>query len=432
MRDRTPTKVLPNGAIRFGEYDENGNLLGYKYIRREDEPTESGTPNNKATMMPDALATTLGLNPATATVADGIGAAFDEVPIGNIRTSIRDDFTAKVSAGKYLPCDGRVLDSVSYPAFSQVVSPIRGKLWAQNATYGSVASASGVVTDTGRIVVVSGNDSTAYKYSDDNGATWVSRTLPSGTYWIAKLKNNRLFTMRHFSDDNGITWTSHEYIPKILAIIPTAIFAAFSTSTKIWKSIDNGATWALIDVGVSQDWQVGCYTNSGRIIICPNNYFSVARYSDDGGTTWSTLTTNVPATAYLESLIVAPSGLLIASMSQSGSVGIWHSTNNGSTWTRVNTSINARNMLLVDSVLYAVVAGSIVWVISNYGAGTAVSSSGILSDVSYYTNSIFVVSNGDIMVCKNSSGTPGTIGLWKSLLSITLPNILNYYIKVAN
>lgn len=48
VKDRVPSQVLSNGAIRYEEFDTNGNSLGYKYIKRADEPIEPGTPINKA------------------------------------------------------------------------------------------------------------------------------------------------------------------------------------------------------------------------------------------------------------------------------------------------------------------------------------------------------------------------------------------------
>lgn len=56
MKDRTPTKVLDNGALRYGVYDEAGNFLRYEYLGLEDEPTQEGTPLNKATLLKDATA----------------------------------------------------------------------------------------------------------------------------------------------------------------------------------------------------------------------------------------------------------------------------------------------------------------------------------------------------------------------------------------
>lgn len=47
IKDRIPTNVLSNKAVRYGIYDEEGKLLRYEYIKKEDEPIEEGTPINK-------------------------------------------------------------------------------------------------------------------------------------------------------------------------------------------------------------------------------------------------------------------------------------------------------------------------------------------------------------------------------------------------
>lgn len=61
MKDRIPTKILSNGALRYGVYDDSGNLLRYEYIRPADEPTQEGDPLCKETLLPDDVATALGL-----------------------------------------------------------------------------------------------------------------------------------------------------------------------------------------------------------------------------------------------------------------------------------------------------------------------------------------------------------------------------------
>ena len=47
FKDRVPTQVLQNGAIRYEQFDSNGNSLGYVYMKRADEPTEAGNIWNK-------------------------------------------------------------------------------------------------------------------------------------------------------------------------------------------------------------------------------------------------------------------------------------------------------------------------------------------------------------------------------------------------
>lgn len=55
MRDRESTNILSNGAIRYGIYDESGNLLRYEYIKLEDEPNVEGSIYNRANVLPDAV-----------------------------------------------------------------------------------------------------------------------------------------------------------------------------------------------------------------------------------------------------------------------------------------------------------------------------------------------------------------------------------------
>lgn len=72
MRDRAPTKVLDNGAIRYGVYDEAGVLLRYEYIRPEDEPAQTGTPLTKATLLSDDTALAIGLDGEDPTVNEAL------------------------------------------------------------------------------------------------------------------------------------------------------------------------------------------------------------------------------------------------------------------------------------------------------------------------------------------------------------------------
>ena len=62
MRDRIPTQVLDNGAVRMEQFDENGNHIGYVWLKRADEPIQEGTAYNVNNMLTDETATSLGLN----------------------------------------------------------------------------------------------------------------------------------------------------------------------------------------------------------------------------------------------------------------------------------------------------------------------------------------------------------------------------------
>ena len=45
--DRVPTEILANGAVRWEQFDSQGNSLGYVYMKRADEPTVVGTAIDK-------------------------------------------------------------------------------------------------------------------------------------------------------------------------------------------------------------------------------------------------------------------------------------------------------------------------------------------------------------------------------------------------
>lgn len=59
MRDRTPTKALENGALRYGVYAEDGSLLRYEYLALEDDPADPGTELRKSTLLQDSTEVSL-------------------------------------------------------------------------------------------------------------------------------------------------------------------------------------------------------------------------------------------------------------------------------------------------------------------------------------------------------------------------------------
>ena len=68
MRDRTPTRALENGALRYGVYAEDGSLLRYEYLALEDEPADPGTELSKATLLQDSTEVSLFGSAADRTV----------------------------------------------------------------------------------------------------------------------------------------------------------------------------------------------------------------------------------------------------------------------------------------------------------------------------------------------------------------------------
>lgn len=68
MRDRTPTKALENGALRYGVYAEDGSFQRYEYLALEDDPADPGTELRKSTLLQDSTEVSLFGSAADRTV----------------------------------------------------------------------------------------------------------------------------------------------------------------------------------------------------------------------------------------------------------------------------------------------------------------------------------------------------------------------------
>lgn len=120
MKDRLPTNLLANGALRYGVYDDSGELLRYEYIKPEDEPTEEGTALNKATLLQDETEALIWGSPADRTVdaalrtiTKGIHQVGDILVTG--RTDLGDD---------WILCNGDII-SDGYPILKEQIYPTR-------------------------------------------------------------------------------------------------------------------------------------------------------------------------------------------------------------------------------------------------------------------------------------------------------------------
>lgn len=115
MKDRQPTQVLANGAIRYGVYNADGTLNHYEYLKREDAPTVEGTPLNKANLLSDATAVKLWPNattrPEDPTVNDALGKLSEgTAKVGDIAITARTDLS-----DAWLLCNGQYITEEQYP-----------------------------------------------------------------------------------------------------------------------------------------------------------------------------------------------------------------------------------------------------------------------------------------------------------------------------
>lgn len=142
MKDRQPTQVLSNGAIRYGIYNADGTLDHYEYMKREDAPTVEGTPLNKANLLSDATAKKVwpaGNAPDDPTVNDAFGKlANGTARVGDISITARP-----APSANWLPCDGRSITNGEYPDLFEVLrTSVTPAQW-ETKLVGTIAASDG-------------------------------------------------------------------------------------------------------------------------------------------------------------------------------------------------------------------------------------------------------------------------------------------------
>lgn len=245
MKDRQPTQVLSNGAIRYGVYNADGTLDHYEYLKREDAPAVEGTPLNKANLLSDATAQKLWPNadarPEDPTVNDALGKlAQGTAKVGDIAITSRTDLS-----DAWLPCDGRTVSQEQYPDLCGVLrTPDNPDIWNSvivNTEESRVSRGSDMLSyENGvwfRSYTVYDSEATAYRaklfYSTDlqNWTEWEIAPFPnleSGvTHYAASL--NRM----HYYNGMWVcaAWVCDKYVQIINGIGQGTSFGVLFSST---------------------------------------------------------------------------------------------------------------------------------------------------------------------------------------------------------
>lgn len=184
MKDRQPTQVLANGAIRYGVYNADGSLNHYEYMKREDAPTVEGTPLNKANLLSDATAAKIwpgSEKPDDPTVNDALAKlAQGTARVGDIAITSRTDLSAA-----WLPCDGRSVSQEQYPALCAVLrTPASPSLWTQKTVSPSVGAGGDALSyENGHWFRTYRDTTSAHILVSDDGETWTEWAMPQNL-WV--------------------------------------------------------------------------------------------------------------------------------------------------------------------------------------------------------------------------------------------------------
>lgn len=119
MTDRTP---LYPGRVKMTPVSGQANIYD---MERADQPTQEGTPLNKATLLSDASAAALGLAGDDPTV-DEAWAALMPGGVGDIRITTRADL-----GDNWLLCNGDRVSAAEYPELAEILSSRLKTQWFQ-------------------------------------------------------------------------------------------------------------------------------------------------------------------------------------------------------------------------------------------------------------------------------------------------------------
>lgn len=218
MKDRQPTKVLSNGAIRYGIYREDGTLDHYEYMKREDAPTVEGTPLNKANLLSDATAAKLWPNasvrPEDPTVNDALGKlAQGTAKVGDIAITARTDLS-----DAWLPCDGRTVSQEEYPSLCAVLrTPDSPSIWTEKTVTTNVGKGGDVIShQNGRWFRTYRDATSAHILVSDNGETWTEWAMPQDIWLDSTGISSRVVA------GNAVKYLNGLYVCSVLVMVVTA------------------------------------------------------------------------------------------------------------------------------------------------------------------------------------------------------------------
>jgi ELWxxDGT repeat protein/autotransporter-associated beta strand protein len=212
----------------------------------------------------------------------------------------------------------------------------------------------------------------------------------------------------------------------------------------VWKTTDGGTTWTPLTDAQST-------LNIGSLAIAPTNtsiiyagtgdstastqsfYGKGVLKSTDGGATWTLLGNSSFNRRTISRIIVDPTNANTvyaavpggSANGQSGSTGIWKSTDGGTTWTNTTSSIDANgrwdvamdpsNAQRLLATLTGTTAKNGVYVSTNGGgAWTQVSGGAPVGTVANNARVVFAPSNALIVYASFADANNNLLGIWKS------------------
>lgn len=270
MKDRQPTQILDNGAIRYGIYDDAGQLLRYEYMKREDAPTVEGTPLNKANLLSDATAAKIwrgATKPADPTVNDALSKLTEGTArVGDIELSSRTNFPAS-----WLPCDGRYISQADYPELFNVlrVTASQGNWDSQVVDTNSKPDGQGDIISYANGVWFRSRAQYVDQITEYDAKMWYSVDNMDSWHELPTLNNVQQYTPVHYYEN--------KYVCLAIKYFPPANMQYAHYTRYICYASQPAGPWALGGEagGEVDSWHAG--GSSADIITDGSRYYLVEK-----------------------------------------------------------------------------------------------------------------------------------------------------------
>lgn len=254
--------------------------------------------------------------------------------------------------------------------------------------------------------------------STDNGTDWtaVNNGLTNTDVEAVAVSGANIFagttTALFLSTNNGTSWNAvNANYTNALAVSGSNVFALNTSGVVL--STDNGKSWNSVNDGLPANSYVTALAASATDVFASTYGGGVYR-SSDNGTTWTSLETDSTDRCY--SLVVNGTNLFLGTED----LGVFLSTDNGTTWSGTNlTNIAIQAIAVSGTNFFAGTVNAIFVSTDNGSTWTAANdgSTGLPNDtvrsVIFSDTNLFAASNDGVYLSMNNrtSWTPANSGL---------------------
>jgi hypothetical protein len=252
--------------------------------------------------------------------------------------------------------------------------------------------------------------------------TQVSTGMYGGPIWQLVSHNGMLFAGTGYSGvfastNNGVSWASSNQGLSIddspvnaLVFSDNAMYISFNNFTDgVSVSKDNGATWSSFSNGLTT--AVTQMARSADHLFALGNDGKTVFLRTESDSQWQVIDTGL---SYLQSIAINGNNLFVGS----GTSGVYLSSNNGATWTPVNSGVSNLGIYSLGFSGSNLIAGTTSGVFVSSNNGSSWSSVGLPVNYGYYlslSDTIVFASSQDAVYRSIDSGVS-----W-SLLPFTPP-----------